>query len=384
MGAGLAMSELTKAAEGRGRDGWVAPRPMETHATSLRIIQGLDGLDELSEAWESFAAQASTPMLDHAWIRACAETFTVDGELHLLAVGASPHITAVAPLVRRRAVLERLELLGMNELREPLDFLFSHPSALALLANALAQSGVPLALDRLPMDSPVVGALRSAYRRRGVVLCRPSVGWPWIPLDTSWLQPEQHINSGRRSDLRRARRIADRMGPVTAEVVSPTPKELDPLLEEAFRVEASGWKMCKGTALASDPLRQSFFNRYAAAACEKGILRLGLLRIGGRAAAMQLAVEWGKRFWLLKIGYDEEFARCSPGALLMLETLRYAAARGLHSYEFLGVDEPWLQVWTRQVRPCVMLRAYPANALGIAALVADAAKFTWRRVRRIV
>jgi len=158
------MSELTKAAEGRGRDGWVAPRPMETHATSLRIIQGLDGLDELSEAWESFAAQASTPMLDHAWIRACAETFTVDGELHLLAVGASPHITAVAPLVRRRAVLERLELLGMNELREPLDFLFSHPSALALLANALA-------------SPPRAGSSPDGFARRGRIAKRLPTAW---------------------------------------------------------------------------------------------------------------------------------------------------------------------------------------------------------------
>ena len=378
------MSELTKVAVGRVGDGRETLRPMETQATSVRIIQGLAGIDELSDVWERLAAQARTPMLEHAWIRACAETFIADDELHMLAVGASPHITAVAPLVRRRAVFERLELLGMNELYEPLDFLFSHQSALVPLANTLAQSGVPLVLDRLPMDSPVVGALRSAYRRRGIVICRPSVGWPWTALDTSWLQPEQHINSGRRSDLRRARRIADRMGQVTAEVLSPTPKELDPLLEEAFQVEASGWKGRKGTALASDPLRQSFYRRYAAAACEKGILCLGRLRIGGRAAAMQLAVEWGQRFWLLKIGYDEEFARCSPGTLLMLETLRYAAARGLNSYEFLGVVEPWLQVWTRQVRPCVMLRAYPASALGIAALAADAAKFTWRRVRRIV
>jgi CelD/BcsL family acetyltransferase involved in cellulose biosynthesis len=378
------MSKLMKVAQGRGGEGWVAPRSKEAPVTPLRIIQRLDDLDALADAWERVAAQASTPMQDYAWIRACAETFTADGELHLLAVGALPHITAVAPLVRRRAVLERLELLGMNELHEPLDFPFSHPSALALLANALAQSAVPLKLDRLPMDSPVVGALRTAYRRRGVVICRSSVGWLWIPLDASWLQPEQHVNSGRRSDFRRARRIADRMGPVTTEVVSPMPKELDPLLEEAFQVEASGWKVREGSALASDPLRWSFFHRYAATACEKGILRLCLLRIGGRAAAIQLAVEWGKRFWLLKVGYDEEFARCSPGMLLMLETLRYAAARGLHSYEFLGVAEPWLQVWTRRVRPCVTLRAYPASALGIAALVADAAKSAWLKVRRIV
>ena len=52
------MSELTKVAEGRVGEGWVAPRPKETQATSLRIIQGLDGLDELSEGWERLAAEA--------------------------------------------------------------------------------------------------------------------------------------------------------------------------------------------------------------------------------------------------------------------------------------------------------------------------------------
>jgi hypothetical protein len=28
---------------------------------------------------------------------------------------------------------------------------------------------------------------------------------------------------------------------------------------------------------------------------------------------MQLAVEWSGRYWLYKIGYDEAYARCSPG-----------------------------------------------------------------------
>ncbi len=48
-------------------------------------------------------------------------------------------------------------------------------------------------------------------------------------------------------------------------------------------------------------------------------LRIAFLRIAGRPVAMQIAVERAQRLWLLKIGYDEEYARCSPGQLLMLE-----------------------------------------------------------------
>ena len=69
---------------------------------------------------------------------------------------------------------------------------------------------------------------------------------------------------------------------------------------------------------------------------------------------MQMAVEDGGGLWLLKIGYDRAYGRCSPGMLLMRETIRYAAEAGLGRYEFLGCSATWTRVWTRQgARVCV-------------------------------
>ena len=98
---------------------------------------------------------------------------------------------------------------------------------------------------------------------------------------------------------------------------------------------------------------------------------------------MQIAIEQDRRFWLLKSGYDESFARCSPGALLVLETVRHAAAQGLRSYEFLGAVEPWTRVWTQHERPHVSLRAYPAGVRGMAALAVDVAGVVRRRLDRV-
>jgi len=229
---------------------------------------------------------------------------------------------------------------------------------------ALVDLKVPLCFRRIPADSPLSEALAKAYRGRGVFVRRPDGGWPGIALDSRWVEPENQLNAGRRSDFRRAVRIASEMGPVSSEIVTPTPSTLRPLLEEAFAVEAAGWKGETKTAMALDPLRGPFYRQYATAACEKGILRLAFLRIGREIAAMQLAVECIGGFWLHKIGFDKRFARCSPGNLLLRETIRDAAMRGLASFEFLGTIEPWVQVWTRQERPCVVLRGYP---LGVAA-----------------
>ena len=358
---------------------------METESrANLRIIQGVDALDEVAAAWDLLATSSGSPMQHYAWARAWAEvTSGPDVELHIIVLG-QPHPTAIAPLVRHSEGPERLVMLGADELFEPMDFLFASPSALAELLSALLQLRLPVFLKRVPADSLVVAAMKSSYRGQGLVVRRPSPGCPWIPLDEGWIQPEQRLSAGRRSDIRRARRIAERMGPVTCEVLCPTAADLEGQLEEALRVEAAGWKGRMGTSLLNDALRGRFYRRYAAAACQQGILRVCFLRIGERVAAMQLAVEGGGRFWLLKIGYDEKFARCSPGTLLALETIRYAASKGLNSYEFLGTAEAWTKMWTPHIRRCVSVWAYPRKVQGMATLTADVAQIAWRRLSRTV
>src|SRR5262245_78064 len=341
----------------------------------------LDQLDQLAGVWDSLAATQASPMQQYIWARACAEAFDTNGRLQMVAVGSAAHLVALAPLVKRGGIVSRFEMLGVRELYEPMDFLYDDPSHLSTLAEALAGMGAALCLGRLPADSPVIAALRKAYRLRGWVHILPAASYPYISLNADWIELERKFNAGRRSDFRRAKRRSEDMGTVSYEMVSITPAALEPLLQEAYAVESAGWKAVKGAALAVNSALGDFYRRYAVAACEKGILRLFFLRIGGRAVAMQLAVECHDRFWLLKIGYDEQFSRCSPGTLLMLHTLKYAATRGLVSYEFLGLTESWTSAWTQSLRPCVSLRAYPLRWQGIATLIGDMTRFARIRLR---
>jgi CelD/BcsL family acetyltransferase involved in cellulose biosynthesis len=96
---------------------------------------------------------------------------------------------------------------------------------------------------------------------------------------------------------------------------------------------------------------------------------------------MQLAQVSDDRYWLFKIGHDERFGKCSPGTLLMLHTLRWAAGEGLRSYELLGEAEGWItRFWTQEQRACVRVRTYPAGASGALALAADGAHWVWQRL----
>jgi CelD/BcsL family acetyltransferase involved in cellulose biosynthesis len=350
-------------------------------STSVRIVQEFGIVENEAKSWNLIAEEANSPMHQYAWVKACTDAFVNGGELQLIVVGTDQP-SALGPLIMRGRPLNRMECLGVDELYEPTDFPHLNPESLTSLVNALVKLRRPLLLRRILADSPVLTALRTEFKSRGLLITRPATGYPWIPLDESWKTPEEKLSASRRSSCRRARRKAHSLGPIDYEVLSPTPDKLTPLLEESFRLEAAGWKGRTGSALLSDSNRRQFYEKYASMASAKGILRLCFMRIGGTGAATQIAVESGGRFWLLKVGYDEAFARCSPGHLLMIETLRYAAERGLQTFEFLGSAEPWTSVWTTQVRPCLSVWAYPNNSRGLAAFTWDAVRFGWERLYR--
>jgi CelD/BcsL family acetyltransferase involved in cellulose biosynthesis len=96
---------------------------------------------------------------------------------------------------------------------------------------------------------------------------------------------------------------------------------------------------------------------------------------------MQIATEETGRWWLLKIGFDPAWSDCSPGTLLLCETLRHAVRQQLTAYEFLGTVEPWTQVWTLHERECVSVRVYPLGLHGAAALAGDAVEIAGRKVK---
>lgn len=336
-------------------------------------------LDEIAPFWRTLEGDIASPIQQFLWSESCRAALPIGGKLHLVVVETGCQSGAIAPLVRAKGVLGRLEHLGVKILREPTDLLFSDPEALQNLAGVLAKLGSPLFLDRIPADSPTVAAIQDAYRGRGLVLVRPAQPYPRILLHQGWRNPESQLNSRRRSDLRRAARNAEKIGPLSYQILSPTPSQLGPILEEALEVEAANWKGSEGSAIAYDKLRGPFYRHYAASASAAGILRLCFLRVGGKAVAMQIAIECARGFWLLKIGYREEFAQCSPGMLLIAETIRYAAMSGLVSYEFLGNAENWTRIWTRDEIQTVTIRAYPFRMRGIGALAADAFQAVLRR-----
>jgi CelD/BcsL family acetyltransferase involved in cellulose biosynthesis len=87
--------------------------------------------------------------------------------------------------------------------------------------------------------------------------------------------------------------------------------------ETFLRLEAGSWKGAEGTAILSDAKDASFVRRLIGALIEQGNVSVALLRVDGRAIAAQVLMYCGSAAYTWKTAFDSEFARYSPGALLV-------------------------------------------------------------------
>jgi Acetyltransferase (GNAT) domain len=317
-------------------------------------------------------------MQTHAWSSARVGLVS-NSPLHLFGVEEGGNLQAVAPLIRIGHWLRELPAMF-----EPSDLAWRSHEALQTLADALAGQPVPLYLDRLPEQSPTIEVLRHAYAHRGLVLTKPAMPTPFIDLE-GCREIDATFTARRRSDFRRAERKAAERGTIAYVIHSPTSDaEVRDLLSDAYAVEAQSWKAATGTALTTDVRQGNFFNHFTRAAARDGSLRIAFLRLDGRPIAMQIASEWQQRFWLFKISHDQAFDHCSPGQLLLRHTLRYAAACGLRSYEFMGIMDNWTRRWATDSRRYLQVRAIPFTTVSAKMLTRRTARIVYDRVMRLV
>lgn len=341
----------------------------------MEVIRSIQRFDSIRDEWNTLADRHEQPLLRHEWFRCCARFLHREADLRVVVIRAQGRLVAAAPLVRSwRVSAPRLVFLGAAALHEPCGFLYESRESLEELLREVLGLGVALVLQRLDADSDACDVLPRLVTRPGTQLKRGTAPSLVIPIRTGWQEYYQSLSTRITQNLPRVRTRAEALGPVRVEIRSAAPDAVDGLMDVVMRIEASGWKGRRGTALAVKTRLGEFFREYARAAAQNGLLRVSLLMFGARVAAVEVNLEAYRRIWQLKIGYDEALARYYPGLQLVQETVRDAFERGLEAFEFLGVAEEWEERWNPVPRPYVTALAYPGTPWGLWGLAADAAR----------
>jgi hypothetical protein len=126
-------------------------------------------------------------------------------------------------------------------------------------------------------------------------------------------------------ELRRQRHRLAEHGAVKFELAR-SPEEVAAALELFLRLEASGWKARRGTALIQDEGDARFIRRAAPALAENRQCEIVILRAGHTPVAAAIVLRHQDRAFYFKLGIDERFARFSPGVQLTLDLTRHLCA----------------------------------------------------------
>lgn len=169
-------------------------------------------------------------------------------------------------------------------------------------------------------------------------------GWPG---DWDWFLTR--CSSKMRGEIRNKRRKALELGSLEFEAHSTAEQSV---LDEFYRIEASGWKGQAGTAILSNPQIKKFYDAVAQAAAAQGYFRLYLLKLAGKAIAAIYGCNVNGVSWFIKSGYDEQYEKITPSGLCWLGALRALAEEGATECDLLGSWSAWKARWTSDARTC--------------------------------
>ena len=209
----------------------------------------------------------------------------------------------------------------------PLDRDATEKAAAQLLQQARQAGAHALVLRDMSLDGAVMKRFESVLQRDGLrshVLTSYQRASLDATRDADALLQEA-LGSKKLKELRRQRNRLGEQGAVEF-TVARTPEEVTTAIETFLKLEASGWKGARGTALAQNDGDISFIRRATVALAASGQCEIVSLRAGATPIAAGIVLRHQDRAFYFKLGIDERFAKFSPGVQLTLDITRHLCA----------------------------------------------------------
>ncbi|MBR0993440.1 GNAT family N-acetyltransferase [Bradyrhizobium japonicum] len=221
-------------------------------------------------------------------------------------VSAHPYGTLCSPLIDRDAPIE---------------------AATQLLQQARETGAHALVLNDVALDGAAMTALKQVLDRDGL---KPRVLSSYVRASLDATQDDETLlrealGTKKLKELRRQRHRLDEHGAVAFDVAR-RPDEIGPALETFLKLEASGWKGKRGTALVQHAGDATFIRRAVPALAETAQCEIITLRTGTTPVAAGIVLRHQNRAFFFKLGIDERFAKYSPGVQLTLDLTRHLCA----------------------------------------------------------
>jgi hypothetical protein len=313
---------------------------------TAHCIASLEALERAAPAWDDLwrRSDRSSPLLRADRLAAWCRRFAPGARFRAVVVGDGDALIAALPIVG-----SRLPFVGQGP--------NNHWSATGdLMVDASAEPGSwtgPLlaGLRRLPWacivyracpcEAPAWRHLASEAGRHGLLFrSRATDACGILRLDARMLKDGPGGSRNHRRNVGKAVRRLEAAGGGAFKVHEPAhPDEVDRLMGIGFTIEDTGWKGRGASSVLRTPGMRDYFIDESRSLAARGNLLLFFLEYLEKPIAFQYAFRGKDAVILSKTGYDEEFARLSPGHVMTLDMVKHLAARGAAEVEFGPMTE---------------------------------------------
>jgi CelD/BcsL family acetyltransferase involved in cellulose biosynthesis len=300
-----------------------------------------DPADEpgLVDEWRALAEAAGNAFTTPEWYGAYARHYGADAPPFVVRVrDADGSLAGLLPLCRSGRTV-RFAGANVGDRFAPVAVAGREAEVARAAAGALGRGAV--VLHNVDAGAPWIGALGEGLRGRvAATRLRGSV-MPFVPLTGhTWDTFLGARSRNFRSQVRRKERaLVDGEGAKFRATAVPGEVRAD--VAEFFRLHNSRWDEREGGSTITSPTVHAFHDDFAAAALERGWLRMSFLEVEGTAVAALYAWRIGGRYAYFQAGFDTAWADKSVGLVLMAHTVREAIEEGADEYDLLLGDETY-------------------------------------------
>ena len=163
-----------------------------------------------------------------------------------------------------------------------------------------------------------------------------------------------------------------------------SPDAVRAALEVFLAMEAQSWKGQNGTALLCDEGDAAFARRFIGDLAARAGASVALLRVDGKPIAAQVLLYSGSMAYTWKTAFDAEFAKFSPGALLIDKATDALFAAGITQIESCSPEGSFMeQLWTgRRTTLDMLVDVGARKSAGFMLAAASEHAYAWAREKR--
>ncbi len=334
-------------------------------AAGVRIVdvRTADELDAHRSAWNELLLQstAASPTLSYPHLSAFLETQVAAPERWMcLFAYEGERLVGVMPLIASR----RIGVLGFSVVVMRAPYNVMHTGAVDCLTvdgreqilevfiaylNRMRRSWAVVNLRELDERSPSMVYL-GRPRTKVKAVIRPRGQWNYIPIPPTYDEFHARLSSNFRRQLKKGNNKLKALDDVEF-TFRDERRSTDESLARFAAAEDSGWKGEQGSTISATAGSVDFYRLAAERFRDEGWMEWNFLDVGDRTIAAHYGMRINRTTFLVKIAYDQEFAACSPGNLLLARVIERACESGEVDEINCVADCDWHRNWAMHGRP---------------------------------